>query len=87
MSFHQQNILNDTSTGKTGSHVLLCKYVQDNDYQSLIRVYSKPQLQLLCRSYGVTFNCRANKTILSSKLADIITTVNCIPFISFVNTN
>ena len=80
-----KDIESDQSENKLVSHGRLVGFTSKYKDAGLCRVYSKSQLLLLCEAYGVRVTTRRNKTILSNKLIEAITTHTFIPFIYPVN--
>ena len=69
-----KDIESDQSENKLVSHGRLVGFTSKYKDAGLCRVYSKSQLLLLCEAYGVRVTTRSNKTILSNKLMEAITT-------------
>ena len=67
------------------SHGRLVAFIAKYNSSGLCRVYQKKQLQSICEGYGVRVNSRDNKSILSEKLFEAITSNSCIPNISCVD--
>ncbi|CAB4018728.1 ATP-dependent DNA helicase PIF1 [Paramuricea clavata] len=80
-----KDIESDRSENKIVSHGRLVGFTNKYKDAGLCRVYNKSQLLMLCEAYGVRVTNRSNKTVLSNKLMEAITTHACIPFIYPVN--
>ena len=52
-------IENDVTCGKRASHLLLMAYI--NAYKSMPRTFTKPQMDTLCKTYGIATRASDNK--------------------------
>jgi len=62
----------DRSSGKVTSHVRLQQYVEKFGERASCKVFTKPQLQTLCKAYGLQVTARANKSTLTKELLPLI---------------
>lgn len=62
----------DRSSGKVTSHVRLQQYVEKFGERAFCKVFTKPQLQTLCKAYGLQVTARANKSTLTKDLLPLI---------------
>lgn len=58
----------DRSSGKVTSHVRLEQYVEKFGERAFYKVFTRPQLQTLCKAYGLQVTARANETTLTKDL-------------------
>lgn len=59
----------DDSPGKSSTHHKLLDYLLKHGENAFIAVYLKPQLQNICKAYGVTgFNAKTSKKDLAKAL-------------------
>ena len=65
-------IATDRSSGKVASHVRLQQYVEKFGERAFCKVFTKPQLQTLCKTYGLQVSARANKSTLTKDLLPLI---------------
>ena len=70
----------DASASKKNSHQRLQVMVNDKETIFHTTVYSKSEIQLLCKAYGVVFKKNDNKVKLSDKLIPKIRNLHNIPF-------
>ena len=73
-----ESIKKDTSVNKGNSHRRLMTMLdqQESIFQS--NVYSKSELQLLCKAYGLVFRRSDSKALLSEKLVPKIRESQCV---------
>lgn len=73
-----ESIKKDTSVNKGNSHRRLMTMLdqQESIFQS--NVYSKSELQLLCKAYGLVFRRSDSKALLSEKLVSKIRESQCV---------
>ena len=70
----------DASASKKNSYQWLQVMVNDKETIFHTTVYSKSEIQLLCKAYGVVFKKNDNKVKLSDKLIPKICNLRNIPF-------
>ena len=61
-------IASDRSPGKVTSHVKLQQYAEKFGEKAFTKVFTKNQLQSLCRAYGMKVTTRATKSALTKDL-------------------
>ena len=62
----------DRSSSKVSSHVRLQQYVEKFGERAFCKVFTRPQLQTLCKAYGLQVTARANKSTLTKDLLPLI---------------
>lgn len=79
-----ESIKEDTSANLVNSHNRLKLMIEQQDSIFETSVYSKEEVQLLCKAYGVKFKRNDSKTKLSVNLKVKIQAVSQIPLPSFL---
>ena len=62
----------DRSSGKVTSHVRLQQYVEKFGERAFCKVFTRPQLQTLCKAYGLQVTARGNKSTLTKDLLPLV---------------